>query len=228
MLSGFGGSSRERNINGQLSSLRLNGGVDCGGGLVPDLSVQGGARIRKNLCVGQDLQVNDSVTIKGNVTIDGTLNGQPVGGGGSSSPKYQFSTCFQAGGLSGAEAISENDATTINWASGGSFGTNGHLFNGPAGVPYDLTVLLVGDFVSPPGFDCQIVVQELSQTEFNTSSPGTVNTLVSMPLNTTAENVILTSTVTPTVTPAYWHYYCSNGSPQGPTTSIRSIHVVEQ
>jgi hypothetical protein len=181
---------------------------------------------------GKSLQVRQNALVCGDLEVKGNIFGNVVGmqdgGGGTGATKYQFSTCFQAGGSGGAEAISENDASTINWAAAASFGTNGHMFNGPVGVPYDLTLLLVGDFVSPPGFDCQIVVQELSETQFNTASPGSVNTLAAMPLNTTAVNVVLTTNVTPTVTPAYWHYYCSNGSPQGPTTSIRSVHVVEQ
>lgn len=174
------------------------------------------------------LRVREDAVICGDLEVKGNIVGNVAGGGGSSTTKYQFSTCFHAGGNPAAERISVDEASTLNWNSANPFDTNGHMFNGPAGVPYDLTLLLVGDFVLVPSFDCQIVVQELSQTQFNSSFTGPVNTLVAMPVNTTADNVILSATVTPTITPAYWYYYCSNGAPQGPTTSLRSVHLVEQ
>lgn len=57
----FGGSSKERHVNGQLSTLVLNQGGNV------DLTVSGGSKIKKNLTVGKDL------TVKGDIKLTGQL-----------------------------------------------------------------------------------------------------------------------------------------------------------
>ena len=67
MLKGFGGASRNRNINGSYTSMVLIGGVDCSPGLTPDLVVKGGAKIKKGLCVNGMTKLTD-VIISGNIS----------------------------------------------------------------------------------------------------------------------------------------------------------------
>lgn len=71
-LSGFNGSSRGMHINGGLTSIRLNGGVDCRPGYTPDLMVSGGARIKKTLCAHSVSAVDITVS---DLTITGEIHG---------------------------------------------------------------------------------------------------------------------------------------------------------
>lgn len=70
MLQGFAGASKNRNINGSMSTLNLIGGNDVESGITPDLLVSGGARIRKKLYA-------NSIQIKNNFILppnDGSLD----------------------------------------------------------------------------------------------------------------------------------------------------------
>ena len=77
------GSSRDKQINGRLTNVLLNGGVDCAPGLTPDLLVLGGAKIRKTLCAS-DLIVRNTITARGdavftgNLTVDGSLSSSGI------------------------------------------------------------------------------------------------------------------------------------------------------
>lgn len=82
MLGGFGGASKDRRINGRLTNLCLIGGVDCANGYTPDLTVRGGARIKKTLCVVgasyfKTIDVSKSAVIHQGLTVFGetVLNG---------------------------------------------------------------------------------------------------------------------------------------------------------
>lgn len=83
MLNSFGGSSKAKSISGRLSSLSLTGGVSCGSGLTPDLTVSGGAKIKKRLCVDGSTSLNE-LNVKGNVNIEkqmcvhGDLNNKAI------------------------------------------------------------------------------------------------------------------------------------------------------
>ena len=82
MLKGFGGASSQRGIPGSFSSMSLIGGVDCSKGLTPDLTVRGGARIKKRLCVGGNTKLDgklstQSVTVNGDATFLGNVYGLP-------------------------------------------------------------------------------------------------------------------------------------------------------
>lgn len=75
MLNGFGGASKSHGINGRLTSVSLIGGIDCLPGLTPDLTVRGGAKIKKTLCVKgsttlNNVTINKDVTVKGNVLVE--------------------------------------------------------------------------------------------------------------------------------------------------------------
>jgi carbonic anhydrase/acetyltransferase-like protein (isoleucine patch superfamily) len=72
MLQGFGGSSKDRHINGQFSTLVLSQGGNV------DLKVTGGAIIKKELIVGslivrKDTQFLGNLIIGGNEIINGNL-----------------------------------------------------------------------------------------------------------------------------------------------------------
>lgn len=76
MLGGFGGATKDKHINGRLTSLCLIGGVDCLPGYTPDLKVQGGARIKKTLCVlgaanFTDIDVSGNSVIHENLVVEG-------------------------------------------------------------------------------------------------------------------------------------------------------------
>ena len=84
MQGSFGGASTSKNVNLRLTSARLIGGVDCEPGLTPDLTVSGGARIKKTLCVGgsakiSELTVKNNLQVDGNVQIGGNICGQNIG-----------------------------------------------------------------------------------------------------------------------------------------------------
>ena len=96
-------STADLNMHKQFSSIRLTGGIDCSKqSQFPDLYIKGGARIKKNICVGGNLTltggkivsdimgdllsdttvfgnltVNEGLTVNENTSIIGNLN---VGG----------------------------------------------------------------------------------------------------------------------------------------------------
>ena len=74
------GASRDQEQNRVNTSLRLIGGTDCvinNMARNPDLDVDGGARIRKSLCVLGDTILQGDISVDGNLTILGntTLGG---------------------------------------------------------------------------------------------------------------------------------------------------------
>ena len=84
MQGSFGGASTSKNINLRLTSAKFIGGVDCEPGLTPDLTVSGGARIKKTLCVGgsakiSELTVKNNLQVNGNAQVDGNVCAQNIG-----------------------------------------------------------------------------------------------------------------------------------------------------
>lgn len=78
-------SSRDLNWSKQFTSVRLTGGVDCDLSVsqFPDLFVKGGARIKKNLCLGGNLVLTNSAAkitadlvgdLCGDTTVFGNLD----------------------------------------------------------------------------------------------------------------------------------------------------------
>lgn len=70
------GASRSQEQNKIFSSVRLIGGIDCtltGASRYPDLDVDGGARIRKSLCVNQDVIIGGDASIEGNLAVLGDV-----------------------------------------------------------------------------------------------------------------------------------------------------------
>lgn len=82
------GASRDQEQNKRFTTLKLIGGIDCVYGTVrqPDLEVQGGARIKKTLCVegktllSSDLNVDKDLVVVGNLSVLGTISGNIDGG----------------------------------------------------------------------------------------------------------------------------------------------------
>lgn len=68
------GASSSQEQNRRYTSLRLIGGTDCPmtrSSRYPDLDVDGGARIRKSLCVLEDTLIGGDASIDGNITVLG-------------------------------------------------------------------------------------------------------------------------------------------------------------
>jgi K319L-like, PKD domain len=121
MPKGFAGASSQRGIPGSFTSICLIGGTDCSKGLTPDLTVRGGARIKKCLYVGGATELagnleTETVIVNGDATFLGNVYGLPptiVGvenwSGGS--------TGFTPATLTNGNVIM---AGTLNIASGGT------------------------------------------------------------------------------------------------------------
>jgi len=142
-MQGYNGSSRGLHINGGLTSIRLNGGVDCQPGYTPDLCVSGGARIKKTLCVktitADDITTN-YLTVD-DLTITGSIHGVTPGLGTVTSVGLAMPSIFSVSGSpitsSGtltATLVSET-ANTIFAAPNGSAGTPTFRTLVPADIP---------------------------------------------------------------------------------------------
>lgn len=221
MITGFGQATKSRKINGSFTSMTLIGGVDCQPGLTPDLTVKGGALIKKTLCVKghSDLKGNVHITknleVDGDIIVHGNIN---TNSGPVVSPKYQFSSDFYA-----QPGIDMSSSVTKNWP-GELQVASGHMFNGPVGKPLQLTALVGQDSDGP--FVCNLVIEELNAAELNMNGPVVGNITV-MPFTGNGNaNLFLNGTVVATKSPAFWHYYCvSGGTPS--TTFLRGVHLTE-
>jgi hypothetical protein len=70
---GFGGATKDFSVDKRFTALEIISKRDCVGKewLRPALLVHGGARIKKTLCVDDDLIVGHDVTIEGNLVVLG-------------------------------------------------------------------------------------------------------------------------------------------------------------
>jgi len=166
--------------------------------------------IKKNATVNGDLEVlGNIITQTGNVTGNNTS---------SSSFKYQYSAEFV-----NSNSLDTTSSASLDWTDNLQ-NSSGHMFTGPTGTPLDITILAGQDASGP--FVCNLVIEELNESELNSVGP-IVGNVTSIPFTGTGNvNLFLSGTVTATKSPAFWHYYCvSGGTPS--TTFMRGIYIKE-
>lgn len=195
-LQGFSTASKSKSVNGSLSTLVVNGGNDCGSGRTPDLTVRGGALVKKQMCVLgasdlRELTVRKECSMRSNLRVEKSIyaedliiNGSVLAAGNSLIDKLSAnSACVTedlvvAGNIVGTgDAILDNiDAKTITsidlCVSGNLISNNSQVvllktFNSNAAVWIEPAATLLPMTITLDNLPCSGIIQNVSPTTGN-------------------------------------------------------------
>lgn len=159
-----------------------------GQGQIPDLQFKTLWRKGKQVMDSNGNLKVKNATVRGDLNVKGNIHGHGL---------YRFSHVFPD-----SADVTSTPPGSVNWqVDDPQYSYLVHYFSGTPNVPYKLTVFY-GDTDTS-----SLTISELTIAQANQNSPSGVSTLVQVPINAGVYVDVVSTIVTPTVSPAMWYYW---------------------